>query len=307
MNAWVWAHLGAVGTALGRHWRHPFAAFFEILVLGIALTLPAGLFLAVDFVRGMVAQLPRAPEVSVFLHRSADAARVSGLATTLKTIPGVTEVRFIDRQDAAKQLRKSTGMAEVLDALPENPLPDAFILILEGNDAARIDEVRQFVAKLPGVEMVQADSAWVRKVETGVRVAQTSVLVLAVLFGIAALTVTFNTVRLQMLARREEIQLSRLIGATDAFVRRPFVYFGMIQGFLGGVAALAILTGARAALAPPLTEFSMAYGFGLETPDVPPEWIAGFVIASALLGATAAWTAATRHLWVRDLRRPTSY
>ena len=303
MTAWAWAHLGALGTALGRHWRHPFAAFFEILVLGIALSLPAGLFLAVDFARGMVAQLPSAPEVSVFLNRSTDAARVAGLAKTLKTIPDVTDVRFVGRQEAAKQLRKSAGLAEVLDALPENPLPDAFILRLKGNDAARMDEVRAVVAKLPGVDIVQADSGWVRKVESGVRVAQTSVLVLAVLFGVAALTVTFNTVRLQMLARREEIQLSRLIGATDTFVRRPFVYFGLIQGGLGGLASVAILMGAHAALSNPMTEFSMAYGIGLRTPDVPTEWTAGFVFASALLGAAAAWIAATRHLWARDLRR----
>lgn len=302
MTAWVWAHLSALGAALGRLWRHPFAAFFEILVLGIALSLPAGLFLTVEFARGMVAQLPSAPEVSVFVERTAGTAVVDRLAQKLKAIPGVAEARFIGRQQAALQLRESAGVAEILDALPDNPLPDAFILRLEGNDAVRMDEIKASVATLPGVEIVQADSGWVRKVETGVQVARTTVLVLSVLFGIAALTVTFNTVRLQMLARRDEIRLSRLIGATDAFVRRPFVYFGVLQGGLGGAASLAILTGAYAALAHPINEFSMAYGIGLKTPDLPPEWLAGFLLGSSLLGAAAAWIAATRHLWARDVR-----
>lgn len=302
MTAWMWAHLGAVGTAFGRLGRHPFAAFFEILVLGIALSLPAGLFVSVEFARGMVAQVPSAPEVSVFIERTTRSSVIEDLAKTLKAIPGVAEVRFVGRQQAAQQLRKSAGLAEVLDALPENPLPDSFTLRLEGNEAARMDEVKAAVSKLPGVEIVQADSGWVRKVETGLRVARTTVLVLAVLFGIAALTVTFNTVRLQMLARREEIQLSRLVGATDAFVRRPFVYFGMLQGGLGGAASIAILAGAHAALAHPMNEFSIAYGMGLKAPDVPSEWLVGFVVASALLGAAAAWIAATRHLWVREVR-----
>lgn len=302
MTDWIWAHLRAVGTAFGRLGRHPFAAFFEILVLGIALSLPAGLFMTVEFARTMVAQLPSAPEISVFLERSTGSAAVEGLAKKLKVIPGVAEVHFIGRQQAAQQLRKSAGVAEVLDALPENPLPDAFTLRLHDNDATRMDAIKAAIAKLPGVEIVQADSGWVRKVETGVRVARTSVLVLGFLFGIAALTVTFNTVRLQMLARRDEIQLSRLIGATDGFIRRPFVYFGMLQGGLGGAASLAILAGAHAALAHPMNEFSMAYGIGLKAPNVPPEWIAGFVFASALLGAAAAWIAATRHLWARDVR-----
>lgn len=303
MTAWVWSHIGAFGAAMGRLGRHPFAAFFEVLVLGIALALPSGLFLTVEFARGMVAQLPSAPEVSVFVQRTASSAVVDGLAKKLAEIPGVAEVHFIGRQDAARQLRKSAGLAEVLDALPENPLPDAFMLRLESNDASMVDAVKAAAAKLPWVEIVQADSGWVRKVETGVRVAQTTVLVLSVLFVIAALTITFNTIRVQMLARRDEIQLSRLIGATDAFVRRPFVYFGMIQGALGGAASIAILAAAHRALAQPMNEFSMAYGIGLKTAEVPPAWIAGFLLATALLGAIAAWIAATRHLWARDVRR----
>lgn len=303
MTAWLTAHATAFGTALRRLVAHPFAAFFEVLVLGIALSLPVGLFAAIETARGFADQHRSEPEISVYVELGTAPPTVESLRRKLTALPDVASVTFVSRQDAAKTLRQSAGMAEVLDALPENPLPDAFILRLATLDATRLEAIKAAIGKWPGIALAQADSGWVRKVETGIQVARTAAMLLAALFGLAAVTVTFNTVRLQMLGRRDEIQLSRLIGATDAFIRRPFLWFGALQGLLGGAAALAIVAGAGHALAGPIGQFSIAYGARVVYPPPPPGLLAGFIGATAALGVIAAWIAATRHLWARQMRR----
>jgi len=300
MISWIAAHSMACATSLKRLARHPFSAFFEVFVLGIALALPVGLLVAIEAARGFASQHPSDPEMSVFLDLGTSARTVDGLRKKLSALPEVQEVIYVDRQDAAKNLRKSAGLAEVLDALPDNPLPDAFTLRLGTRDAARMDALTADIAKWPNVAVVQADSGWARKVETGIQVARSAALLLGVLFGIAAVAVTFNTVRLQMLGRRDEIQLSRLIGATDAFIRRPFVWFGALQGLLGGAAALGIVAAALRVLEDPIVNFSVAYGTQITLPPPPLGYLAGFLGTTTLLGAGAAWIAASRNLWARE-------
>jgi cell division transport system permease protein len=296
MSSWFAAHGIAFARSLSRLIRHPFSAFFEVFVLGIALSLPVSLFVVIDMARGFASQHPNDPEMSVFLTLGSSAQTVEALRKKLRAIPDVQTVTYVARQDAAKNLRKSAGLAEVLDALPDNPLPDAFTLKLKTQDAARMDSLKADISKWPNVAVVQADSGWARKMETGLRVAQSAALLLGVLFGIAAVTVTFNTVRLQMLGRREEIQLSRLIGATNAFIRRPYLWFGALQGFLGGTAALGIVVAALSALEQPIGDFSIAYGMTIALQMPSTRHLAGFLAATTLLGALAAWIAASRHL-----------
>jgi cell division transport system permease protein len=262
-----------------------------------------GLFVVVETVRGFASQHPSDPEVSVFLDLGIGAQAVDGLRKKLRALPDVQAVAYVARQDAAKNLRKSAGLAEVLDALPDNPLPDAFTLTLGTRDASRMDALKADISKWPGVAVVQADAGWARKMEAGLRVARWAALLLGAMLGIAAVTVTFNTVRLQMLGRREEIQLSQLIGATDAFIRRPFLWFGALQGLLGGVAALGIAAAAWRVLERPIADFSVAYGMSLQVPPPSPAYLAGFLAGATLLGALAAWIAASRQLWARRVRR----
>lgn len=299
MISWLAAHGRALATAVMRLVRHPFAAFFEVFVLGIALALPVGLAVVVETARGFASQHPSAPEISVFAELGSGAQTLDGLRKKLRALPDVEQVTYVARQEAAKTLRKAAGLAEVLDALPENPLPDAFTVKLASRDAARVEALQAQIGKWPGVAVVQADAGWARKVEAGLGVARSMALLLGALFGVAALAVTFNTVRLQMLGRRDEIQLSRLIGATDAFIRRPYLWFGLLQGLLGGAAALAIVALAMAMLERPIADFSIAYGTSLSLAPLPAAVLVGFLISTSSLGALAAWIAASRHLWAR--------
>jgi len=300
--SWLTAHGRALVTAVIRLARHPFAAIFEVFVLGIALSLPVGLFVAVETARGFASQHPSDPEVSVFLELGSNPKTIADVRKRLRALPDVEQVIYIARQEAAKNLRKTAGLAEVLDALPDIPLPDAFMVKLVSRDASRMESLKADIGTWPGIAVVQTDAGWTRKVEAGVRVARWTTLLLAVLFGIAAVAVTFNTVRLQMLGRREEIQLSRLIGATDAFIRRPFLWFGALQGLLGGSAALGIVAAASYVLQRPIADFSIAYGMTLRVPNPPIAYLAGFIVGSTSLGVLAAGIAASRQLWARQVR-----
>lgn len=302
MRNWITAHGAALSTALRRLVRRPFASLFEIFVLGLALALPAGLYVTVESVRSFANQHPSDPEVSVFLSLGVSAQDIATVRERLKALTDVQQTVFIPRQEAAKSLRQSPGLAEVLDALPENPLPDAFTLRLGTQDPSRIDALRAEVGGWPKVALVQADSGWARKVNAGVRIAQTVALLLGLMFGVAALAITFNTIRLQMLDRRGEIELSRLIGATDGYIRRPYLYLGGLQGLLGGAAAVAIIVAGTRALDHALADFSVAYGTQVRISAVPLAYAAGFLGVSTLLGGMAAWIASSRHLWARPLR-----
>ena len=302
MKGWFIGHATAFASAVGRLARHPVAALFEVLVLGIALALPVALYVAVDALRGFAGRHPTDPEISVFLAIGTPPVETAVIGSRLHTLPAVATVEFVPRQQAYAALRKTAALAEVLDALPENPLPDAYLVRLSRADPDTLERMRGDIAGWPRVAAVQVDSAWARKVDAAVRVARASGLILAALFAAAVVAIIFNTTRLQMLNRRREIELMRLIGATFGYIRRPYVYFGGLQGFFGAAAALGLTAAGLRHLADPLAEFSTAYGTSLTTEPLSPLAALGFLGASASLGAIAAWLAASRHLWAHGLR-----
>ncbi|MGH8663292.1 MAG: cell division protein FtsX [Burkholderiales bacterium] len=302
MKSWLAAHRYAARRALARYARRPLAALFESGVLGIALALPLAFVLVVENVRSFAARHPATPEMSIFLALDAAPAEIEQVAERLHRIEGA-DVRFISRVEASKRLRQSAALADVLDALPDNPLPDAFTLRLAALDTRRLDELRREVAGWPRVARVQVDSDWAQKLDALVRAGWLAAVGLGGLLGLAMLAVTFNTVRLQMLQQQEEIELSRLIGATDAFLRRPYLYFGALQGFFGAAIALSLIAAVHALVSQEFANLSITYGTMLELQPLP--WAsAGSVLGvGAALGCAAAWLCATRAARARELRR----
>ena len=289
-------------SAIRRLARHPLATLLEVLVLSIALALPVSLYVTVQSVRTFAGHHPTEPEISVFLALGTGVKEIGSVKEWLVKLEDVERVSFVSRQEASSTLRKSAALAEVLDALPDNPLPDAFVVRVRDGDPARLERLQTEIARWPHVALVQVDSVWARKVQAAAQVGQAAALLLSAMFGIAALAITFNTVRLQMLQRRSEIELARLIGATNGYIRRPFVYFGGLQGLLGGAGALAIVAAGIRLLSPALSDFSVAYGTKVEIESTPSEYALMFLAATTLLGSAAAWLAASRHLWARQLQ-----
>lgn len=294
---WLLVHLDTLRESLARLAGQPVASALNVIVIGIALSLPAGFYLGLNNLQTFSRQLSSDPQVSIFMAIDAGAADVAAVEQRLKSNAEIGKVEFISREQALARLKRGAGLADVLANLGRNPLPDAFVVTARSNDPAILEGLHEQARKWPKVEHVQLDAEWARRLDAALNVGRALVTLLAVLLAIALVAVTFNTIRLQILTRRDEIEVSKLIGATNPFIRRPFLYFGALQGLAGGLAAWAIVAAAVLVLNNQLADLSGLYGtiVKLEWPSFGDTLILlGF---SAALGWMGALLSVSRHLW----------
>jgi cell division transport system permease protein len=294
--SWLWNQFDAFATTLARFAGAPLAALLNFGVIGVALALPVGLYVALDNFQGLTRSLASEPQLSVFLALDAGRADVEAITSRLRRHPAVRESRFVPRDAALKELKAATGLADVVDSLPANPLPDAFVLTPANSAPEALERLRDEVRGWPKVSHVQLDAAWARRLEAGLRVARLAVALLASLFAFALVAVTFNTIRLQILTRREEIEVSKLIGATDAFIRRPFLYFGALQGLAGGLAAWGIVWVGLYLLNGGLADLSLLYSTRIELRHLGLADSASLLVFSSALGWLGSWLSVNQHL-----------
>ncbi|KPK18883.1 MAG: cell division protein FtsX [Betaproteobacteria bacterium SG8_41] len=302
MITWLWSHVNALLTTLARLVRTPVATLLNVGVLGIALALPAGLYVGLANIQGYARSLAANPQLSVFLALDAGDADVAGTETRLRGHPGVASVRYVPRDEALTQIKSRTGLADVVDSLKENPLPDAFVVQPRDATPQVLEQLRDELRGWPGVAHVQLDAVWARRLEAGLKLARLAVWLLATLFAFALVAVTFNTIRLQILTRREEIEVAKLIGATDPFIRRPLLYFGAVQGLAGGLTAWAIVAISLYWLNGGLADLSQLYGTRLELQQLSARDGLSLLLFSAVLGWFGAWLSVNQHLARLDLR-----
>jgi cell division transport system permease protein len=281
---------------------NPMVSLLNVLVIGVALSLPVGLYLGLAHLQSFSRQLSSDPQISVFLTLDADSRDVTGIEQKLRTDPEVGGYRFVPRAQALADLKRGAGLSDVLDNLKQNPLPDAFVATARDNRPETLERLRDEATAWPKVAHVQLDSEWARKLDAALRVGRTAVAILGVLLAAALVAVTFNTIRLQILTRREEIEVSKLIGATNPFIRRPFLWFGALQGLAGGLAAWVIVALAVFLLNRDLATLASLYSTSFRLPGLSPADAASLLGFSALLGWLGAWLSVTRHLWQIDPR-----
>jgi cell division transport system permease protein len=294
---WLLAHFDTLRESLVRLARQPFATGLNVIVIGIALSLPVGFYLGIDNLQAFSRQLSSDPQVSIFMAMDAGQADVSAVERRLRAHPEVGRVDFIAREQALAKLKWSAGLADVLADLERNPLPDAFVVTARSNDPATLEALRDQAARWPKVEHVQLDAEWARRLDAALGVGRLLVTLLAALLALALVAVTFNTIRLQILTRRDEIEVSKLIGATNPFIRRPFLYLGALQGLAGGCAAWAIATLAVVVLNVQLSELATLYGTAFKLQPLDATDSAMLLAFSAALGWLGAWLSVSRHLW----------
>ncbi|HEV8646020.1 MAG TPA: permease-like cell division protein FtsX [Burkholderiales bacterium] len=294
---WLLAHFDTLRESLVRLARQPFATGLNVIVIGIALSLPVGFYLGIDNLQAFSRQLSSDPQVSIFMAMDAGQADVSAVERRLQTHPEVGRVDFIAREQALAKLKRSAGLADVLADLERNPLPDAFVVTARSNDPATLEALRDQAARWPKVEHVQLDAEWARRLDAALGVGRLLVTLLAALLALALVAVTFNTIRLQILTRRDEIEVSKLIGATNPFIRRPFLYLGALQGLAGGCAAWAIVTLAVIVLNVQLAELATLYGTAFKLQPLNTADSTLLLAFSAALGWLGAWLSVSRHLW----------
>jgi cell division transport system permease protein len=276
--------------------RSPLATALNVLTIGVALALPLGLYCVLGTLERISGRTSVDPQLSIFLARDAAKADIGAIETRLRRAEGVRQVRFVSRDAALAQLSRTAGMQEAIAGLRHNPLPDAFVVTLSSTETALAERLELEFRSLPKVDRVLVDAAWVRRLDALLRLSRTAVVVLSVLLGLSLVAVTFNTIRLQILTQRDEIELCRLIGATHAYIRRPFFWLGSLLGLLGGLAALGIVLAALAMLDRGWAELASLYGstLRLRFPDAG-EMLAVLVF-SVVLGWLGAYLSVSRHL-----------
>jgi cell division transport system permease protein len=205
-------------------------------------------------------------------------------------------MRFVPRDDAVAELKRSEGIGAIVAALRSNPLPDAYVVDLDPGQAAAAESLAVRLRQSPAVDQVQLDSAWVKRLDALIGLGRAAVAVLATFLAIGLVAITFNTVRLQIVTQAQEIEVSRLVGATAGYVRRPFLYLGALLGGLGGVVAAAAIAVAVATLNGDIARLAATYGssFRLSMPAVTDQ--VSLVVFAATLGWMGAYLSVSRHL-----------
>ena len=287
MNAWLRQHRQAAGAALRR------LGLLNTAVIGVALSLPVGGYALLENLRDVAGRFALDTQISLFLQPGAKRADADALGRKLRADRRIARVRFVPREQALKELSEVQGMSEVIAALGRNPLPDAFVVTPRGEDVAQLSGE---LARLPGVAQVQADAAWARRLAALANIGRVAIWLLSALLGAGLAAVTFNTIRLQILTRRAEIEVSKLIGATDAFIRRPFYYLGLFQGAAGGLVALGIVAAGLALLNREVRVLAESYGSGFRFDFLGPADAFAVVVFAGLLGSLGAQLAVARQL-----------
>jgi len=300
MKSWLVHHLHVMQFTLRRLRTTPVSSLLNVLVIGVALSLPTGGYILLQNVQGLSDKLVGSPQLSVFLSMNTSQDEISRYSKQLEQQDAIARVEFVPREKALQQLQQSTGLVDVTGGLTQNPLPHAFILYPKSNDPLVLEKLRDELKKWPKFEHVQLDSAWARKLEAMLKFGRLAVLILAILLSFALVAITFNTIRLQILTQREEIEVSKLIGASNSFIRRPFLYFGLVQGLLGGSAAWLIVTISLTLLNANMAELTLLYESNFSLHHLSSGDSLTLLLFSAYLGWLGALLSVTQHLWKID-------
>ena len=296
MRVWLSHHSYALLLALKRLFGNPFPSLLSIIVIGIALSLPAGGYMLLGNLQSLSGHISGSPQLSLFLAMDSKPADVSQIGSRLKQHPLVSSFNFIPKDSALEQLKQGSGLADVVDSLSQNPLPDAFVINAKNTDPIVLERLRSEIQKWPKIDHVQLDSAWAKRLDSLLTLGRLAVMMLAALLSFALVAVTFNTIRLQILTRRDEIEVSKLIGASNGFIRRPFLYFGAIQGMTGGIIAWLIISLGIYLSNDGLTDLTSLYAFDFRLQHLSSRDCISLLLFSTWLGWMGAWLSVTSHL-----------
>ncbi|WP_226644168.1 permease-like cell division protein FtsX [Microbulbifer variabilis] len=296
-QSWLDHHRQVARESLRRFFATPMASAMTALVIAIALALPAALQLGLANFQRAVAGWDGQPQISVFLNKGAQKAAIESFAAKLRSDPAIAEVTYISPEDALAEFEQASGLGDLLVGLDANPLPA--VLLLRPQDTRDSDRLQRIVENLREhalSDSVVLDLAWVQRLTQLTELGQRLSAGLALLLALGVILVVVNTIRLHIESRREEILVVKLVGGTNAFVRRPFLYSGLCYGAFGGLLAWCLLLGAVLLLSGPISGLSSSYGSNYTLAGPGLSYFAGLIGGAALLGLMGAWLATSRHL-----------
>ncbi|MFO1436603.1 MAG: permease-like cell division protein FtsX [Gammaproteobacteria bacterium] len=295
VGAWLRAHRAAIGSTLQQFGRQPLSHILTIAVLATTLILPIALFVLLHNTDKLLdGWNTHQARMSAYLRTSVDDAAAARIANTIAGISGVASAQLISREQALEEYRNASGFGEAIAALGANPLPAT--VIVEPAPKANLQTLLAQLRALPEVESVSFDLQWVQRLQALTDLARRVFHVLAIGIAMAVLFVASNAIRIAVAQHQEEIEIYKLVGATDAYIRRPFLYAGVIYGILGALIASTIVAALIFAVQPQVRELAQLYGSNYFLTSL--DWREiGFVAASAaLLGLISAWLTASHHI-----------
>jgi cell division transport system permease protein len=291
-------HLQALIGSLGRLVRNPLATLLTLLVIAVALALPAALRLLVSNAQTATGNFAGAIELSVYLKTDVPLEKARQLAQAAEQRAEVAQVRLISAEQGLEDFRNYSGFGDALAALRENPLPNMLHVRPrpEYTSSAALEALRRYFTAWPEVDLVQVDSQWVMRFNAILEVLRQLLLIAAALLGVGVLAVIGNTIRLEIAGRRTEIEVTKLVGGSNSFVRRPFLYTGVLYGLGGALLAWGIIAIAVAVLGESVANLARLYGSRYVLTGPSPQEVGVLLGAGIVLGWLGAWLSATRHL-----------
>jgi cell division transport system permease protein len=295
LKSWFTSHAQAFARALSRMRAQPLASTLSILVIAIAILLPLGLYTVFANVTSAAARLNTDPNVNVYLALTATEVEAKEIEKKLRANANAADVKFISREAALADMKNRAGLGDLLAGIETNPLPHAFAIRPKSTDTAALDAMRRDIGAIAKVETINMDLEWAKKLTRFARFAERLVLLLGLLLGAAVVFVVGNTIRLQMLTQKDEIVVARLIGATRRFVRRPFLYFGALQGGFAGALAVLAVVGLAAWAGGEVNALAASYGadFIMRAPGI--AQATGVTLAGAALGWIGAYVSVSMY------------
>jgi cell division transport system permease protein len=297
LSIWITRHVSTAVGSLGRLVRQPFASLMIILVIAVTLAMPAAINLVVKNARSVSGSWDNALDFSVFLKQEVSVSEAEALARLIRQRADIETVEFVSADDALLEFKRQSGFADALDQLPDNPLPHTLVVRPSaGNTSASLILLQEEIGNLPESDFVQVDTEWVQRFHAILDIVRQAISIGAALLGVAIVVIIGNTIRLDIENRREEIEVTKLIGATNAFVRRPFLWTGFWYGLFGGLLALALVYYGLFMLEGPVAKLSGLYQSNIALASLDLREGAAIIGIGVFLGLFGSWFTAARHM-----------
>ena len=297
VSIWFGRHVSTSVGALGRLFRQPLSSLMIVMVIAVTLALPAAITLIIQNARAVSESWNNALDFAVYLKKEVSISEAEGLGRLIVQRADVDGVELISATDALQEFKRQSGFGEALDQLPENPLPHTLVVRPgAGNTSESLFLLQEEIGNLPEIDYVQADTEWVQRFHAILDVARQAIAIGAALLGIAIVVIIGNTIRLDIENRREEIEVTKLIGASNAFVRRPFLWTGLWYGLFGGLLALALVRYGLHLLEGPVARLAGLYQGNIEVSSLGAEESGTIVGIGIFLGLFASWLTTARHM-----------
>ena len=295
-NAWLKDHARVAVTSLGRLYRSAGTSLMTAAVIGISLSLPAAMQLLIDNAQSLSGSWEGAARISLYLKTSVNDADARALADKVRTMDGVSDVQYINADEALAEFKQLSGFSDALAVLDKNPIPAVLVIHPTDSTPEGAAALEHALATLPNVDQVRLDLQWLKRLAAILDIVKRVTSILAGLLALAVVLVVGNTIRLEIGGRRIEIEVSKLLGATDGFIRRPFLYHGAWYGLTGGVLACILVEMAVTLMEGPVGHMASLYGSAFTLQGLGFGGSLALLGGGALLGWAGSWLAVARHL-----------